>query len=292
MSDIFYPDVSAFQAGASLKGAPLVVARASEGAWLADSAYQGFGLQAANLKIPFFAYHFLEGGSAPELQAQFCHRIVGGTPLMLDFEPTGSSVPDVSHAAWFVRDFRALGGTCWMLYFPDWYWQQLGKPDTSPLWSLGLKLVSSDYTSYSDTGPGWAPYGSPAAEPAVWQYTDSHDLNGTQVDFNAYRGSMADLDALWHRGQVAAPTAQNPVAGLAVTRRGFTSLDVAWDGQSAATGYLVKWYWRGALKGKLNTTSPSAHIGHLSTRSTYEIRVRAQPGGSQGADASIKATTR
>jgi len=45
--------------------------------------------------------------------------------------------------------------------------------------------VASNYTTYSDTGPGWAAYGG--VSPIQWQFTDN--LNGTGADGNAYKGT-------------------------------------------------------------------------------------------------------
>ena len=63
-------------------------------------------------------------------------------------------------------------------------------------------LVSSNYTHYSDSGPGWAPYGG--MTPVIWQYTDSGTLNGVEpVDFNAYRGTVADFESQVTTGALA-----------------------------------------------------------------------------------------
>ncbi len=49
----------------------------------------------------------------------------------------------------------------------------------------GVGLVSSNYTTYSDTGPGWTAYGG--VTPIQWQFTNN--LNGSGADGNAYRGT-------------------------------------------------------------------------------------------------------
>jgi hypothetical protein len=57
-----------------------------------------------------------------------------------------------------------------------------------------MMLVSSDYTTYNDLGPGWASYGG--MTPLVWQYTSSASLNGrSPVDFNAFKGSLIDFES-------------------------------------------------------------------------------------------------
>jgi hypothetical protein len=60
----------------------------------------------------------------------------------------------------FANALRGLGGVCTLVYLPRWYWQgTLGSADLTPLAAAGLHLVSSNYTRYSDDGPGWEPYG-------------------------------------------------------------------------------------------------------------------------------------
>jgi hypothetical protein len=109
--------------------------------------------------------------------------------------------------------------------------------------------------------------------------------NGTYYDYDAWANP-------WLLGR-SGNFAQNPVSGLTTTRRGFTSISLAWDAQDAATDYEVKAYWRGDKVGPtLIVTTPAVRVGNLGMNRTYEFRVRARPGGSVGADASIKATTR
>ena len=102
------------------------------------------------------AYHWLYHGGV-DAQASFCHGIVGGTPVMVDCEDTGN-VPTVADCVAFAAALRARGGTCTLAYLPRWYWRDhLGSPSLTPLTSHGLRLVSSLFAPYSDTGPGWTP---------------------------------------------------------------------------------------------------------------------------------------
>jgi lysozyme len=128
--------------------------------------------------------------------------VVGGTPLMLDAEPTGSSRPSVGDCTGFIDAYRRLGGIVNLVYLPRWYWQQLGSPGLGGLASRKCGLVSSAYTAYSDAanGTGWMPYGG--ITPSIWQYTDKHSFNGQPVDFNAYRGSLAQQEALAVRAEL------------------------------------------------------------------------------------------
>jgi hypothetical protein len=68
------------------------------------------------------------------------------------------SVPQLSDAVDFINQYRALGGKTYLLYLPHWYWQgNLGQAPLDSVINLGMLLVSSNYTAYSDSGlvPGW-----------------------------------------------------------------------------------------------------------------------------------------
>jgi hypothetical protein len=191
---IFYPDVSHRQSGLTIQpGTVAVCAKSSEGTTFHDPAYAGFREQAAGVGAVFFAYHYLHRGDAAA-QADYCHGIVGDVPVMIDCEAT-DDVPTVSDCLAFAAELRAAGGRCPLVYLPQWYWRdKLGSPSLAPLAQAGLNLVSSDYTNYSDTGPGWNPYGG--MTPAVWQYTDSQSYGGYSVDFDAYRGTIDQFRTL------------------------------------------------------------------------------------------------
>lgn len=187
---IFFPDISSYEAGLTIQpGTVAVVAKATEGTYYQDAQYANFKAQAAHVGAIFSAYHFLKAGNGAG-QADYCHAMVGSTPVMLDVETEGASKPTVADCAAFIARMRELGGHVWGAYFPQWFWQQVG----GNLGSLGAALVSSNYTTYSDSGPGWTSYGG--ATPAVWQYTDKQPYGGQTVDFNAFKGTVAELAAL------------------------------------------------------------------------------------------------
>ncbi|HKT05766.1 MAG TPA: GH25 family lysozyme [Rugosimonospora sp.] len=191
---VFYPDVSHYQTGLTIEpGTPALCAKASEGTAYRDPSYATFRAGAAAQGVFFFAYHWLHRGATAE-QAAFCHAVARTTPVMVDCEDTGD-LPTLADCLDFAGSLRALGGRCTLLYLPHWYWQEhLGSPDLTPLAAHGLGLVSSIFTSYSDTGPGWAPYGG--VSPVIWQFTDAYPYGGQLVDGNAYRGTTAQLHAL------------------------------------------------------------------------------------------------
>lgn len=210
MTVTFYPDISNYQAGISLAGAPAVCCKATEGTTYVSPDYARAKADAASHGAYFFAYHFLHAGGA-SAQADHCHSVTGGLPVMIDAETTGSSNPTVSDIATFCDRYRALGGKCELVYLPHWYWQRIGSPSLSPLALRGLKLVSSAYPSggYTGvTGTGWQPYGG--MTPSIWQFSASYYFNGQHVDFNAFQGTVAQLRTL-AEGTPAPPPPPVPV---------------------------------------------------------------------------------
>jgi GH25 family lysozyme M1 (1,4-beta-N-acetylmuramidase) len=192
---IYYPDISSYNTGVSLSGAPAVCIKVTEGTSYVNPDYSAAVGRAHSAGAYPFAYHFLRQGNGAA-QASWAHQHTGSTPLMLDFEPTGNSRPQVGEATAFVDEYRKLGGVIHLNYFPHWYWQQIGSPGMQPFVSRNLFLVSSAYTAYTDEprGVGWLPYGG--QYPSIWQYTSSQPFNGQNVDFNAYRGSLDQLKAM------------------------------------------------------------------------------------------------
>lgn len=190
MMTIFFPDVSHYNAGVDITGAAAVVAKATQGTTYVDPSYVTFRQRAQELGIPFAGYHWVTTDFIAD-QARLAHGVLGATPTMWDCEAAGATVPRIVA---LTGEYRALGGNPRLVYLPHWWWQQLGSPDLTPLAAAGLGLVSSNYTTYSDAGPGWQPYGN--VQPVIWQYTDAAPMGGMHVDMNADRGTIADLRAL------------------------------------------------------------------------------------------------
>ncbi len=174
-----------------MAGAPVVIAKATEGATFVDPAYSNFHKQADAAGVPFMGYHWVNTDSIAA-QARNAHDVMGSVPCMWDAEAAGVTV---ARLADLTATYRALGGVVHMVYLPRWWWHDhMGAPDLSPLVTLGLHLVSSNYTTYSDSGPGWTPYGGMV--PVQWQYSDNTQFNGKPVDFNAFKGTAAQYRTL------------------------------------------------------------------------------------------------
>lgn len=191
---IFFPDIASYQAGLKLQlGTVAVIAKATQGTRFIDPNYADFKAQAGRLGTQFSAYHFLEQGNGAA-QADHAFAVVGAAvPLMLDVEPWEDigSRPTIADCRAFIGRYQQLGGRVWATYFPRWYWQETG----GDLGALGTPVIASGYPGgYSDNDPNWAPYGE--ITPVIWQYTNKQSYGGKPVDFNAFRGSVAELAAL------------------------------------------------------------------------------------------------
>lgn len=280
--EIFYPDIASFQKGISLKGALAVSCKVTEGTNYVNPDYNRARANAAANGTFFFAYHFLHNGSAAT-QAAWCLSHAGKTPIMLDFEPS-STRPTLTDCLNFIDTYRRLGGVIHLVYLPHWYWQEIGSPSLQSLVDRGLHLVSSAYTTYSDHGIGWQPYGG--MTPTVWQYSDKTPFNGFSVDFNCFKGSIAEFRSIVSTGkQPVVPVAKpvhdktgNPVKGIKVEAR-FTQADVTWEPAPGATSYTVNLWHRFPRWGARRrvVTTPNVTFHNLRHNSKYNVTVLANP---------------
>ena len=202
---IFGPDVSSYQTGLDLSTVPdlsFVIAKTSEGTYYTDPAYQGFRNQVSRLGKPFIWYHLVSGEPA-DAQVEHTLRCVGEPTLpgMIDCERSSGPGPTWAQILAYADAAASAGLNLRLVYLPHWYWQAIGSPDITPLTQRRLHLVSSDYIATGayagDTGLGWNAYGG--VTPELWQYTDNHPAGyslAAGLDFNAYRGTPAQLEAL------------------------------------------------------------------------------------------------
>lgn len=176
-------DVSEYE-NVSLAGQQVVIARATIGL-VQDKRWVQYANDAKQHGVKLIGYHFLNSGTlgvSPTQQAQFAHSVLGNTPCMLDVETNRGASASVAETVEWLTEYRRQGGVCNLVYFPHWYWQQLGQPD---LTVLDCHLVSSNYTTYTDNGPGWDPYGG--LTPIQWQYTDTPvDTNAVKISIDEY----------------------------------------------------------------------------------------------------------
>jgi hypothetical protein len=205
---IFGPDISSYEHGLRIAGLsdPFLFAKVTEGTYYRDADWPAFRDATRRAGKLLVGYHFVTGED-PRAQAANLASWIGdkAIPVMLDFEPTGNSRPTHTQQLAVADAVKAAGMRVRLSYTPRWYWQQLGSPDLTGLTARGIGVVSSAYPNPSipdpardyaadggDNGPGWAPYGG--ITPLLWQFTDA-GVEQQRMDFNAFRGSVADLAA-------------------------------------------------------------------------------------------------
>jgi GH25 family lysozyme M1 (1,4-beta-N-acetylmuramidase) len=242
-----YYDVSSYQGQMNVPSdAVAIVAKATEGTYYRDAEYSWFREQAANRKLLFSGYHFLKQETDPAAQAAYFFAFAGNVPCMLDVETSGGSKPTIDQILAFKTALEGLGGHLWGAYVPQWYWSMVGG-DLSRLTAAGVALISSDYTTYSDTGPGWNPYGG--ATPVVWQYTSS------PIDTNAFKGTAAQLGELFNGAAPPAPPTNTgddmPVFSQGMVAAGLNATTVVLPPpcNSGAAGWGSVWFSLGSDMG-------------------------------------------
>lgn len=168
------------------------IAKATEGTSYIDPEFSGIRARAKAAGFPFLPYHFLAHGSIP-LQVAHVISVVGDkSNLMLDVEAeAGKADPTLADVLAFTDAYaKKSSGRVVLAYIPKWFWSGHWKsPSLAGLPARRVGLVSSEYTRYSDSGPGWDAYGG--VHPIVWQFTS------TPIDTNAFKGSAAQLVALF-----------------------------------------------------------------------------------------------
>jgi len=197
---IKFHDVSHYQGNYHPNGP--TIAKATEGSTYTDAAYKNNRDRTLAGGWPFAAYHYLRPGNV-KAQAVHCHNVVGQVPCMLDVERSTAGNASYTDVLTFIDEYRRLGGVMYLVYLPHWYWQGTWhSPNLQKLKDRKMSLISSNYTTYSDSGPGWSSYGG--MSPKIWQFTS------TPIDTNAFKGTQAALGALFKGTGTPAPT-PNPV---------------------------------------------------------------------------------
>lgn len=169
-----------------------VVAKATEGVNYVDPQYAATKAACAKGHYVFGGYHFLDPGNILA-QARHAFSVIGkSTGAMADVERSSGGSVSLAETFDFIDEYHRLGGIMEVAYVPRWYWSSVwGSPSLLGFPKRNVKIVTSDYTTYSDTGPGWTPYGGlKASDIAWWQYTDK------PVDGDAFKGTAAQLGEL------------------------------------------------------------------------------------------------
>lgn len=198
---IFGVDISHNQTGIDLERAAsgdtvFLAAKVTEGRNYQDPAFDSFRRQAEAQGLLFAAYHYLRGDSSPVEQALNTLAALEdpNVPVIIDLERTnGSPQPNMVHARAYRNAIVSRGGkVAGLLYLPEWYWSEIGRPDTSG-WDLWASSYGGNAGSYpGDSSSRWNHEGG---KTSVLQFTSAGRVAGYSgnIDVNAYKGTRDEL---------------------------------------------------------------------------------------------------
>lgn len=209
---IFGVDVSEHQDGMSLKqaareGVDFAIIRTTDGTHR-DRCYRSHLEDAEAAGLVTAAYHYLRNpseGTTVAQQVQASLEVMGDKkrPMWIDVEtPAGLHVDHIRQckAEFEKRGVRVIGAYS---YVP--YWEGRISPSEPDSHEFGAFWVAAYGQNPHGTPRGIYPgdqhqqwdYPLGNQKPAMWQYGSNAQVAGYTVDINAYRGSKAQLQALF-----------------------------------------------------------------------------------------------
>ena len=194
-------------ARAAREGVEYAIIRTTDGTYK-DRCYRSHLDDAESAGLITAAYHYLRNpseGTTIAQQVQAALEVMGDKrrPMWLDCEtPAGLHVDHIRECK---REFERRGVRVIGAYSYVPYWEGSiapGEPDSHEFGAFWVAAYGSNRTgSPSGIYPGnqhhqWDyPLGN--QKPALWQYGSNAQVAGYNVDINAYRGSKAQLKALF-----------------------------------------------------------------------------------------------
>lgn len=220
VNTIFGPDVSYFQNGMSLarakrEGMSFVILRTNDGTFK-DTCYASHYDDAKSAGLLIAAYAYIRNpseGTSIAAQVQTTLQVMGDrkVPVWLDCE-TNSGL-HVDHIREYKRRIEAAGVRVPGIYTYVPFWEgkvSPSEPDMGEfgyLWKAaypgGTGTAAQVYSaSGGDGSRNWTyPLGN--RKPDLWQFTDRASVAGYQVDCNAFKGTEAELRAIFYGGTTA-----------------------------------------------------------------------------------------
>ena len=209
---LFGVDVSEHQDGMSLKraaseGISFAIIRTTDGTHR-DRCYRSHLEDAESAGLVTAAYHYLRNpseGTSVAQQVQASLEVMGDKkrPMWIDVETTAGL--HVDHIRQCKREFEKHGVRVIGAYSYVPYWEGRVAPHEPDSHEFGAFWVAAygqnPYGKPRDIYPGdqhrqWNhPLGN--QKPALWQYGSNAQVAGYSVDINAYRGTKAQLRALF-----------------------------------------------------------------------------------------------
>lgn len=205
-------DVSEHQNGMSLKraaseGISFAIIRTTDGTYK-DSCYRSHLDDAESAGLVTAAYHYLRNpseGTTVAQQVQASIEVMGDKkrPVWIDVEtPAGLHVDHIRQCK---REFEKRGVRVIGTYSYVPYWEGRVAPHEPDSHEFGAFWVAAYGQNPHGTPRGIYPgdqhqqwdYPLGNQKPAMWQYGSNAQVAGYSVDINAYRGTKAELRALF-----------------------------------------------------------------------------------------------
>lgn len=194
-------------ARAAREGVEYAIIRTTDGTYK-DRCYRSHLDDAESAGLITAAYHYLRNpseGTTIAQQVQAALEVMGDKrrPMWLDCEtPAGLHVDHIRECK---REFERRGVRVIGAYSYVPYWEGSiapGEPDSHEFGAFWVAAYGSNRTGTpaniypGDSASQWDyPLGN--QKPALWQYGSNAQVAGYNVDINAYRGSKAQLKALF-----------------------------------------------------------------------------------------------
>lgn len=203
---IYGVDVSAYQpnfdfAAARRDGIDFAIIKATEGVGWKSAYYRDQLARARAQGMLVAAYHYVNGSDVQGQLANIRSMVSTDTPVILDVEHGAGSIQSIRelNAALNRAGYRTP-----LIYIPRWYWQgTMGSPDLTglpPNWhSRYPDNVVRRKEGFTLGAEYWPSFGGLRTE--IAQFTSSlavANYPSGRIDGNAYRGTLAELTALFN----------------------------------------------------------------------------------------------
>lgn len=199
---IFGIDISSFQSGLDLaevrrEGFDFCFIKVTEGAGYVNPAFGAQLSDAQDAGLIVAAYHYVLSDPPSAQVANVNAHLPRDLPIIIDAENGAGNIDNIRAVT---DGLRAAGYVVPLLYLPQWYWQQIGRPSLDgfpPLWSSKYWTTNpAPASTLYEQVPGayWSGYGGLPV--VLLQFTDAAQVARQKVDASAFGGSRDQLAAL------------------------------------------------------------------------------------------------
>jgi GH25 family lysozyme M1 (1,4-beta-N-acetylmuramidase) len=202
---------------AKSEGIEFCIIKATEGATFVDSRFAQNLSRARAAGMLVAAYHYQRANASASAQGDLIRRVIPKfVPVIPDVEDGAGGL---DHTRALIRDVERGGHRVPLIYLPQWYWEKIGKPSLAglpPNWKSRYpdSRVGDLHAEFRDVPARfWDGFGDSRGRlaTAVLQFSSSGRVAGyAPLDLNAFRGTRAELAALFGGTPVPPAKATNP----------------------------------------------------------------------------------